>query len=110
MKYYDRNGDGLVDFAEFANGLKEPLNEIRLKIVLKAFALLDKDHSGVVTAHDLSKIYDVSKHPDVKSHKKTKEQLLNEFIHGFEKDKDGKLTLKEFISYYEDLGVSIPSD
>jgi Ca2+-binding EF-hand superfamily protein len=33
MKYYDVNGDGVISYDEFVNGLREPLNERCAKIV-----------------------------------------------------------------------------
>lgn len=41
-------------------------------MVLKAFALLDKNNDGVIKLGDIEKIYDVSKHPDFISGKQTK--------------------------------------
>jgi len=37
MKFYDVDGDGNITYDEFVRGLREPLNERRLKIVEKAF-------------------------------------------------------------------------
>lgn len=41
-------------------GLREPLTERRQAIVNKAFTLMDKDESGVITLADIDAIYDVS--------------------------------------------------
>ncbi len=43
MKFYDTDGDGNISYEEFVRGLREPMNERRSKIVLKAFKQLDRD-------------------------------------------------------------------
>ena len=53
MKYYDIDGDGNITYEEFLRGLREPLNDRRLKMVQKAFAQMDKDCSGKVTVSDI---------------------------------------------------------
>jgi len=60
MKYYDIDGDGNVSFDEFLRGLREPLTSRRKAMVEKAFALIDRDGSGVVGIKDIEKVFDVS--------------------------------------------------
>ena len=59
IKYYDTDGDGNITYEEFLRGLREDLSERRKKIVLKAFSILDKDNSGVVTVSEVLHLYDV---------------------------------------------------
>ena len=54
MKYFDLNNDGNITYEEFLRGLREPMNERRMKMVEKAFNCMDKDHSGKITVADLS--------------------------------------------------------
>ena len=113
MKYYDTDGDGSINYEEFLNGLKDPLSERRVNMVKKAFQMLDKDGSGQVTVSDICNIYDVSRNPDFLERRKTKEQILAEFLDNFDGargNNDGILTWDEFCGYYEDLSMSIPSD
>jgi Ca2+-binding EF-hand superfamily protein len=49
-------------------------------MVLKAFAMMDKDGSGVITVSDISNIYDVSKNPDFIERRLTKDQILTNFL------------------------------
>jgi len=53
-------------------------------MVLKAFAMLDKNGSGSITVSDITKIYDVSMHPDFIERRATKEQILTVFLNNFE--------------------------
>ena len=98
------------------------MNERRVKIVEKVFALLDRDGSGKITYADVGKClraimvdkcYSFAHHPDYISGAKTKIQLLNEFLNNFEGVKgnsDATITKEEFIDYYTDLSMSIPND
>jgi hypothetical protein len=51
--------------------------------------------------------------PEFIEGKKTKEQILKEFLTNFEGakgNKDGAVTKSEWIDYYTDLSMSVPSD
>jgi len=41
IKYYDKDGDGSLNFEEFIGGIREPLNERRTKLVLKLYNAID---------------------------------------------------------------------
>ena len=61
----------------------------------------------------LDKIYHVEKNKEFIAGKKTKQEILNEFLNNFEGpkgNKDGIITKEEFTDYYTDLSMSIPSD
>lgn len=82
-------------------------------MVEKAFAMLDKDGSGQIQARDVIQIYDVSNLKEFKEGKKTKEQLISEFLSSFEGvkgNRDGIISRQEFFDYYTDLAMSTPSD
>ena len=113
FRYYDLNGDGCVSYEEFLNGLRDELNQRRKNMVLKAFAMMDKDGSGVITVQDICGIYDVSRNPDFIEKRLTKDQILMNFLNQFDGargNNDGKVTLDEFVDYYRDLSMSLPSD
>jgi hypothetical protein len=51
--------------------------------------------------------------PDYIEGRKSKEQILTEFLSNFEGAKgnrDGIITQEEFFDYYTDLSMSVPSD
>ena len=113
FKYYDINGDGNVGYEEFLNGLRDDLSQRRRNMVLKAFAMMDKTGEGMITVQDIQGIYDVSRNPDFIEKRLTKEQILVNFLNQFDGargNNDGKVTLDEFLDYYRDLSMSIPSD
>jgi Ca2+-binding EF-hand superfamily protein len=80
------------------------MNEKRESLVAQAYKKLDKDRSGTVDINDLKGVYDASHHPDVKSGKKTPDDILMEFLDTFEmhaslsnsSGRDGVITFDEF--------------
>jgi Ca2+-binding EF-hand superfamily protein len=111
--HFDKTGEGNVDYDEFLLALHGEMNDRRKALVEKAFSILDKDGSGVLTVSDLKGVYNTKKHPDVLAAKKTEDEVLAEFLDGFEGrfgNDDGTVTMKEFTEYYADLSASIPSD
>ena len=61
----------------------------------------------------LVSVYDVSMNPDFIEGRKSREQILTEFLNNFEGAKgnrDGIITQEEFFDYYTDLSMSVPSD
>lgn len=113
MKFYDVDGDGNVSYEEFLSGLREELSERRVNMVKKAFKMLDRDASGKITTSDIAGIYDVSMNPEFLEGRKTKEEILVEFLNNFDGargNNDGIVTWEEFYDYYSDLSMSTPSD
>jgi Ca2+-binding EF-hand superfamily protein len=118
FRAFDSNGDGTVDYDEFLRVLRGPMNEGRKKLVAQAFSKLDKDQSGSIDVTDLKGVYDASHHPDVKSGKRTEEDILNEFLETFEMHHntmtrttaDHIITKEEFEEYYNNISSSIDND
>jgi Ca2+-binding EF-hand superfamily protein len=115
MKYYDVDGDGNVSYEEFISGLRDSLTPRRQAMVDKAFARLDMNGSGEITISDIAGIYDVSMNPEFVEGRKTKDQILSDFLSNFEGKRsdtagDGIITKDEFCDYYTDLSMSVPSD
>lgn len=85
---------------------------------MKAFAILDRDRSGVIDIRDIKGVYNGTKHPDVISGKKTEDEVLFEFLDTFEshhsdsvEDKrDGSVTQSEWVEYYNNVSMSIDDD
>lgn len=106
FNHLDINHDGVIQYDEFLEGVRPPMNSLRKSLVNQAFDKLDKNGNGILELDDIMKIYDASKHPDVRSGKKTKESVLQEFLETFETkynlkygtQNDGKITRKEFLS------------
>lgn len=84
MKYYDVDGDGNVSYEEFLRGLRDEMSPRRVKMVEKIFARLDRDGSGKIDINDVINIFDVSMNAEFIEHRKTKEQILTEFLNNFD--------------------------
>ena len=113
MKFYDVDGDGNISYEEFIRGLRDELTERRRKMVEKAFMMLDRDRSGQLNINDLIAVYDVSMNPEFIEGRKTREQILTDFLNNFEGvrgNRDGIINREEFYDYYTDLSLSVPSD
>ncbi|CAG9313621.1 unnamed protein product [Blepharisma stoltei] len=114
----DRDRSGTVDFDELIRAIRGPLNDFRKNIVNQAWTKLDRDGSGVVDITDLRGVYDARGHPDVKSGKKTEDQVLGEFLETFEthhnisdlSQRDQRVTKQEFEEYYANVSASIDND
>jgi len=113
MKFYDIDGDGNITYEEFLRGLRDELTPRRTAMVNKAFNMLDRDGSGVIQLKEIAGIYDVSMNPDFLEGRKTRDEILTEFMSSFEGARgnhDGAITKQEFVDYYTDLSMSVPSD
>lgn len=89
------------------------MSEERKKAVAKMFAALDPKKTGKVSLEDLSKWYSVDKNPDFISGKKTREELVKEFLAYFEKAptyKDGYITKEDFFDYFTNLSTLMVDD
>ena len=74
---------------------------------------MDKDGSGVIQTQDLKDVYDVSFNKDFLEGTKTREEVLEDFLDtfdGLKGNNDGQITHEEWINYYTDLSMSVPSD
>ncbi len=71
FKAFDLNGNGEIDFDEFIRVVVGPMNQFRTQLVQKAYKKIDYNGDGVLDITDIKGKYDASRHPEVKSGKKT---------------------------------------
>ena len=81
---FDRNGDGNIDYDELLRNVAGDMNAFRKGWVKKAFDKLDDNKNGILEVDDVKRFYNAKGHPDVKSKKKTEEEVLSEFLDTFE--------------------------
>lgn len=60
------------------------MNEFRKELVRSVFKKFDKDNNGRVELNDIKASYSASEHPDVKSGKKTEDDIFMEFLDTFD--------------------------
>eukprot|EP00826_Nyctotherus_ovalis_P002871 TRINITY_DN10578_c0_g2_i3.p2 TRINITY_DN10578_c0_g2~~TRINITY_DN10578_c0_g2_i3.p2 ORF type:complete len:108 (-),score=18.16 TRINITY_DN10578_c0_g2_i3:269-592(-) len=76
--------DGMLYYPEFLRITVGELNEERKKVIEEAYAKLDKKKSGSVSIDDIRDLYRADKHPDVLTHKRSENEVLEEFLDTFE--------------------------
>jgi Ca2+-binding EF-hand superfamily protein len=87
------------------------VNEFRKALIRKAFKKLDANKNGVIQLDDIKLFYNAKLNPEVTSGRKTEDQVLLEFLGGFDTIvKDGSVTYEEFEEYYNTISVSIDND
>ena len=84
FKCMDIDGNGEIDFNEFIRVIVGPMNNFRTQLCVKAFKILDRSGDGEVTLDDITGKYNASMHPDVKSGKRTSNEVLTAFLETFE--------------------------
>ena len=117
-KAFDRYGSGSIDYDEFVRGVRGEMNQFRKKIALAAFKRIDRDGSGILDINDIKGVYNAKMHPDVKSGKKSEDEILGEFLETFEAHhamsgagtRDRNVTPDEFVEYYNNVSASIDND
>lgn len=118
FNYFDYDRSGLLEYDEFIRAIRGPMNQTRVKIVMQAYAALDRDGNGWVDIKDIKGVYNAQKHPDVIQGKKTEDQILQEFLETFETQHamrnngtpDYVVTKEEFQEYYNNISASIDDD
>jgi Ca2+-binding EF-hand superfamily protein len=98
------NGDGTVDYDELMRSVVGEMNNNRKALVRRAFEKIDRNGNGIIEMDDIKGVYNGKMHPDVKSGKKTEDEVLAEFLDTFELhhslkhpgEKDRKINIREF--------------
>jgi Ca2+-binding EF-hand superfamily protein len=83
-------------------------------MVEKVFNTLDRENKGSITAKEIIQVFDVSLNPEFIERRKTKDQILTEFLSNFDglkgKNFEGSITREEFFDYYTDISMNLPAD
>ena len=114
----DRDCSGQLDYDELLRAIRGPMNSFRRGLVNAAWNKLDRDSSGIVDIEDLKGVYSAKTHPEVRSGKKTEEEVLGEFLETFEthhnisdlSKRDQRVTKEEFEEYYNNISACIDDD
>lgn len=115
---FDINNDGHINYDEFLRSVVGDMNQFRRSFVERAFKKIDKNGNGILELDDIKDTYNAKFHPDVKTGKKTEDEVLYEFLDTFEMhyslkhpgSRDRTITLDEFVEYYNNISVSIDDD
>jgi len=95
FSYMDLNGNGVVEIDELVRVLQGEMNEFRTNLVSQAFKKLDKNGDETLTINDIKGVYNAKNHPDVRSGKRTEDEVLGEFLETFELHHNLKVGMKD---------------
>jgi Ca2+-binding EF-hand superfamily protein len=118
FREFDADGSGVVSIDEFVRAVRGEMNDFRRDLCTQAFGILDKDRDGVLRVNDIKGVYSARNHPDVKSGKRSEDEVLGEFLETFEAHhnlraggrRDQNISLNEFIEYYNNVSANIDDD
>ena len=94
------------------------MNDFRRDLCIQAFNVMDKTGDGKIDISDVKISYKVDKHPDVMMGKRTKDEVLYEFLDTFEANyavkhpdsRDRTIELNEWLEYYNKISCNIDLD
>ena len=117
FSYFDKDNTGLINYINFINAIRGPMNKKRVLIIKEAFKKLDIDKGGQVELAEIKMQFNAKNDKDVKSGEKTEEEVYTEFVDTFQMNHDNKVgprnkrvTLDEFIDYYNYVSMGIEDD
>ena len=117
FNYFDKEKTGVINYVNFINAVRGPMNQKRVAVVKEAFKKLDEDKSGQVEISEIKTQYNAKNDRDVKSGKKTEEEAYNDFTETFQMNHDNRVgprnkrvTLDEFLDYYNFVSMGIEDD
>ena len=115
----DIDNSGTIEYEEFVRMIAGTMNERRQKVVVSAFNKLDNKGQGKIEIDILRNSFDPSRHPETISGRKSKDEVLGEFLdtldYHFEllNENDNKMryiTLNDFLEFYNYISMSIEND
>ena len=110
MSFVDRDRTGKVSVTEFIRTIRGTMSGDRITLIVGVFQRLDTSGNGVIELRELVPRYDTSQHPSVLSGYKTKEEVTADFIGRWDANRDGCVTLSEWVDYYSDISCGIDRD
>lgn len=120
FKSIDLDLSGEISYDEFLRVVVGDMNQFRRSLVERAFKKLDVNGDQSLDLGEFKAQYNASMHPEVRSGKKTEDQVLAAFMDTFElhlslvtgskAQDDDQVTLEEFMEYYNHISVSIDND
>jgi Ca2+-binding EF-hand superfamily protein len=116
LNYLDPEQTGEINYMAFFNKIKGQLSNTRKEVIEYAFLAIDREKTGNIDISSLKEKFNAKKHPDVRSGKKTEDEILGEFLETFEIhlnliNYQGQGITKEiFTEYYELVSSVIEND
>lgn len=109
LRGMDIDGNG-IDFEEWLRVIRGPLSPVRAAVVRETFESLDTNREGFIEVGELLGRFQASRHPEVEAGRKSCAQVTKEQLALLDRNRDGRLSLAEFLKYYEVLSAGIDKD
>ena len=117
FNYFDKEKTGVINYVNFINAIRGPMSPKRIAVIKEAFKKLDEDKSGQVEISEVKLQFNAKNDRDVKSGKKTEEEVYTEFVDTFQMNHDNRagprnkrVTYDEFQDYYNFVSMGIEDD
>ena len=124
FNYYDKGGNGFINYEQFINELCGNLNQFRKNILKQVFDKLDNEEKGFITVGIIRHEYNPRGNPLVRQGKRCEDEILAEFLDVLEyhfnllieKNEDDidvnetKVDFEEFCNFYKNISLCIEDD
>ena len=95
FNYFDKEKTGVINYINFINAIRGPMSPKRTAVIKEAFQKLDEDKSGQVEISEVKLQFNAKNDIDVKSGKKTEEEVYTEFVESFQMNHDNRVGPKK---------------
>jgi Ca2+-binding EF-hand superfamily protein len=110
LKHFDRDGSGTISLTEFYRAIRGHMPQKRVDLVRLAYQILDTNGDQSITLAEVARAFNAKEHPAVKKGEKTADQVLREFMGGWNKGHGDTVTWDDWVDYYSDISAGIDRD
>ena len=124
FNYFDKEGNGYINYNEFIEALCGNLNKFRKNILKQVFEKLDKEEKGYITVGQMRNEYNPKGNPSVRQGKRGEDEILAEFLDVLEyhfnlliekNDEEFdvneiKVDFDEFCKFYKNISLCVEDD
>ena len=117
FNYANRNDNDIISTEQLINIIKGTFDEQRKLYIAEVFSNIDTEQTRKVSIQLLKNIFNAKRHPEVINGTKSKEEVLEQFCYSLDLyceingiQKNGELSLDNFVDYYSCVSASIPDE
>eukprot|EP00668_Euglena_longa_P017264 GGOE01021637.1.p1 GENE.GGOE01021637.1~~GGOE01021637.1.p1 ORF type:complete len:937 (+),score=122.24 GGOE01021637.1:36-2846(+) len=99
-----------IPIVQLLEALRGPLSDRRLQLIRLAYSSLDKQRTNAVPVQEMIAAYNPLQHPDVLRKRRTSDQVMQEFIAGWDLEENVHVSFADFKDYYADVNVTVEND
>ncbi|EGR32164.1 hypothetical protein IMG5_094270 [Ichthyophthirius multifiliis] len=117
FQLFDTQQHGIIYIDDLIHHLQGNISPFRKKLIEQAYLQLDKYGNQQVSLNDIKNSFYSKCHPDVKTAKRTEDEILGEFLETFELHHNLRVGMKEqlvskqeFHEYYYNVSSTIEND